>query len=67
MGSNFMDAEPRIRVLAAAYRQGLRVGGRRPPALTAVHGSPRADRASVTEIISVSETCDGAPATGPER
>jgi NTE family protein len=25
MGSNFMDAEPRIRVLAAAYRQGLRV------------------------------------------
>ena len=31
MGSNFMDAEPRIRVLAAAYRQGLRVAadGRR--------------------------------------
>ncbi len=25
MGSNFMDAEPRIRVLAAAYRQGLRL------------------------------------------
>ena len=25
MGSNFMDAEPRIRVLAAAYHQGLRV------------------------------------------
>jgi NTE family protein len=25
MGSNFMDAEPRIRALAAAYRQGLRV------------------------------------------
>jgi NTE family protein len=25
MGSNFMDAEPRIRVLSAGYRQGLRV------------------------------------------
>jgi hypothetical protein len=25
MGSNFMDVEPRIRVLGAAYRQGLRV------------------------------------------
>jgi hypothetical protein len=25
MGSNFMDQEPRIRVLAAGYRQGLRV------------------------------------------
>jgi len=25
MGSNFMEAEPRIRVLAAGYRQGLRV------------------------------------------
>jgi NTE family protein len=25
MGSNFMDAEPRIRVLATGYRQGLRL------------------------------------------
>ena len=25
MGSNFMDSEPRTRVLAAGYRQGLRV------------------------------------------
>jgi len=27
MGSNFMDAEPRTRVLAAGYRQGLRAAG----------------------------------------
>ena len=27
MGSNFMDSEPRTRVLAAGYRQGLLVGG----------------------------------------
>lgn len=27
MGSNFMDREPRTRVLAAAYRQGLQVAG----------------------------------------
>jgi len=26
MGANFMDAEPRPRVLSAAYRQGLRIG-----------------------------------------
>jgi hypothetical protein len=25
MGSNFMDSEPRIRVLSAGYRQGLLV------------------------------------------
>jgi hypothetical protein len=25
MGSNFMESEPRTRVLAAGYRQGLRV------------------------------------------
>ncbi len=28
MGSNFMDREPRIRVLAAGYRQGLSLAGR---------------------------------------
>jgi hypothetical protein len=26
MGTNFMDREPRGRVLAAAYRQGLQLG-----------------------------------------
>ena len=29
MGSNFMDPEPRTRVLGAGYRQGLRAGRRR--------------------------------------
>ena len=28
MGTNFMEREPRGRVLAAGYRQGLELGGR---------------------------------------
>jgi hypothetical protein len=27
MGANFMATEPRMRVLSAAYRQGLRIAG----------------------------------------
>jgi NTE family protein len=34
MGTNFMDREPRVRVLAAGYRQGLSLGSREALAVT---------------------------------